>query len=414
MTPTRASLLAIVAAFSSGAVASPGADLVVRGATVHTMAGEPIEEGVVVIDDGLIAAVGRESEVTIPEGVRIVSAAVVIPGLIDARSVVGLSGIDNQRQDQDQLEGSEPVQPELRAIDAFNPTDPLVAWVRGFGVTTLHTGHAPGAVISGQTLLAKTAGGANGGARVLVARAMVAATLGEGALAEGGEQKVPGTRSKAVALLRQQLLDARAYAERRERSAGDDEGPREGRNLRHEALARVLDGQMPLLVTAHRHHDISAALRLAKEFDVRLVLDGAAESYVVLDEIAAARAPVLIHPTMKRAYGEAENLAFDTASNLAEAGIPLALQSGYESYVPKTRVVLFEAAVAAANGLGRERALESITIGAARILGIDDQIGSLEPGKAADVALFDGDPFEYTSHCVGVIVDGDLVSEESR
>ena len=106
--------------------------------------------------------------------------------------------------------------------------------------------------------------------------------------------------------------------------------------------------------------------------------------------------PVIIHPTMTRAFGEHENLSFETAAKLVAAGMPVALQSGYEAYVPKTRVVLFEAAVAAANGLSFEQALKTITIDAAKILGIADRVGSLEVGKDGDVALYDGDPFEYT------------------
>jgi imidazolonepropionase-like amidohydrolase len=124
--------------------------------------------------------------------------------------------------------------------------------------------------------------------------------------------------------------------------------------------------------------------------------------------------PVILHPTMSRGVDEKENLSFETAAKLVKAGIPVALQSGYESYVPKTRVVLFEAGMAAANGLTFEEALGTITIDAARILGLDKRLGSLAVGKDGDVALYDGDPFEYTSHCIGVIINGQVVSEAKR
>ncbi|HMZ82413.1 MAG TPA: amidohydrolase family protein, partial [Acidobacteriota bacterium] len=143
-------------------------------------------------------------------------------------------------------------------------------------------------------------------------------------------------------------------------------------------------------------------------------LDGAAESYLVKDQIKAAGVPVIIHPTMFRSNGDTENLSMETASALRKAGIPVALQSHFEGYVPKTRVVLFEAAVAAANGLSFEEALGTITIEAARILGIANRVGSLEAGKDADVVLFDGDPFEYASHTTGVVINGKIVSEEAR
>jgi imidazolonepropionase-like amidohydrolase len=389
---------------------STGADtLVVRGSTVHTMAGEPIRDGVVVIRDGRITAVGQAGSIPIPGDATLIDAEVVTPGLIDAHSVVGLTGYLNQAQDQEQLDRSEAIQPELRAIDAYDPRERLIEWVRSFGVTTIHTGHAPGALVSGQTLIAKTRGTTVEEA-VMVPSAMVAASLGEGGLA-GDEKKPPGTRSKAVAMLREKLVETREYVDRRSRQ---ELSKRPARDLRLEALARVLERELPLLVTAHRHNDLVSALRLAKEFDVRIVLDGASEAYLVLDEIRINGVPVIPHPPMQRAFAEMENATVELPAILDRAEIPFALQSGFESYVPKSRVVLLEAAIAAANGLPWERTLAAMTIDAARLLGIADRVGSLEVGKDADLALYDGDPLEYTSHCIGVIIDGRIVSDEIR
>ena len=156
------------------------------------------------------------------------------------------------------------------------------------------------------------------------------------------------------------------------------------------------------------------ALRLAKEFDLKIVLDCVADAQLVLNEIKASGFPVIIHPTMARPGGDSENLSMETAAKLKAAGIPVALQSGYEGYVPKTRVVLFEAAMTAANGLSKTDALSLITIDAARILGLDGRIGSLAVGKDADLALYDGDPFEYTTHCVGTIINGVVRNEVIR
>ena len=237
---------------------------------------------------------------------------------------------------------------------------------------------------------------------------MVAATLGDSARAE--DRKAPGTRAKMVAMLRTELVKAQGYLDKQ---ASDDEN-KPDRDLRLEVFAKMLRRELPILVTAHRSQDILTAIRLAKEFDLRLVLDGAAESYLVSEQIRASGYPVILHPTMYRAGGETENLTMEAASRLKAANILFALQSGYESYVPKTRVVLFEAAVAAANGLSFEEAFATITIDAARLLGIDDRVGSLEAGKDGDVALYDGDPFEYTSHCVGTVIEGEVVSEVVR
>lgn len=408
----------IIASFAAGAPLPAAPDVAVRGRTVYTMAGAPLEDGVVVVIGGKIAAVGPAGSTNIPNGVRVLEAEVVTPGLIDAHSVVGIAGYLNQSQDQDQVEMSEPIQPELRAIDAYNGRDRLVEWVRSFGVTTLHTGHAPGWLVSGQTMIVKTSGEEVESA-VLEPAAMIAATLGEGAtigprrrLRFGDDRaKAPGSRSKAVALLRAELIKASEYLEAL-REAEADKKP--ARDLRLEAFGRVLQGEMPLLLTAQRHNDLLAALRIRDEFDIPMVLDGAAESYLIIDEIRAAGVPVIIHPTMARAFGETENLSMSTAAELRAAGIPIALQSGYEQYVPKTRVVLFEAALAAAHGLEFEAALASITIDAATILGVEERIGSLEIGKDGDLALYDGDPFEYTSHCTGVVIEGDVVSEQAH
>jgi imidazolonepropionase-like amidohydrolase len=405
--------LVLAGALAAGAAPLAAATLAVRGATVYTMAGPPIADGVVVVVDGEIAAVGPAGEVEVPAGARLLEAAVVTPGLVDAHSVVGLTGYLNQPHDQDQLERSEAIQPELRAIDAYDAREELIEWVRGFGVTTLHTGHGPGALVSGQTMIVKTRTGELADA-VVVPAAMLAATLGEGAVVEaddGERAKPPGTRSKAVAMLRAELVRAQEYE--REMALPDPDD-RPDRDLRLETLARALHRELPLLVTVQRHQDIDAALRLAEEFGLRMVLDGAAESYHLIDRIKAAGVPVFVHPAMQRATGETENLSMETAGRLADAGVPIALQSGFESYVPKTRVVLFEAAVAAAHGLGFERALAAVTRDAARLLGIADRVGTLEPGKDGDLALYDGDPFEYTSHCVAVVIEGEVVADRPR
>ncbi len=531
MSRTNALLMTAVASFASLYLSAPAQAeaLAIKGKTVYTMAGPPIEDGMVFIRDGKIEAVGKAADIDLPEGCRIMDAAVVTPGLIDAHSTVGLTGYLNQRQDQEQIDHSEPIQPELRALDAYDPQERLIEWVRGFGITVLNTGHAPGEVISGQTMIVKTAGKTVDEV-VMIPTAMIAATLGDGSVKGGG--RAPGTRSKAVAMLRAELMRAQAYLKKQEAAeksatsapaeapangestdpasakgeppsggapdptsattgpadpnatgaadpappaagevkppsgdssqdhaaanpattepagealtppngeakaettdepasaetsqadadaAGDEKKKKKDppeRDLRREAMVRVLKGEVPLLVNVHRAADIVTTLRLAKEFNIRVILDGASEAYLVRDEIKAAGVPVILHPTMMRSgKGPTENASMETATILKKAGIPFALQSGFESYVPKTRVVLFEAGVAAANGLLFEDALASITINAAKILGIDARVGSLEVGKDGDVALYDGDPFEYTTHCTGTVINGVVVSQERR
>jgi len=415
MRPYRPILwFALIAIAVTADVRVPAAEapplVAVYGDVIHTMAGPPIEKGVVVIDGGKITLVGSALDIPVPPAARVVRGKVVTPGLIDAHTAVGLTGYLNQDQDQDQLDKGEPIQPELRAIDSYNPRERLIEWVRGFGITTIHTGHAPGALVSGQTMVVKTVGETVDDA-VIVPAAMVAVTLGDDAR-PGDEKKSPGTRSKAVAMLRGEFVKTQDYL--RKLDLGDPE-KRPDRDLRREIFADVLRGKLPLLVTVNRATDIDAALRIAKEFGIKIVLDSAAEAYLAADSIKAAGVPVIIHPSMRRGgTGETENISFETPATLHAKGISVAMQSGFEGYVPKTRVALFEAAIAAANGLTTEQALATITSDAAAILGVADRVGSLRPGLDGDVAVFDGDPFEYTSHCTAVVIDGRIVSEEPR
>lgn len=381
-------------------------DIAVRAERLHTVSGPVISDGMVIVRQGKITAVGPAAQVNVPEGLRLLRVRVATPGLIDAHSVIGLAGYLNQPHDQDQLDKSAPIQPELRAIDAYNAREKLVEWVREFGITTIHTGHGPGALVSGQTMVAKTRGQTAEEA-VVVPYAMLACTLGS----ESRGGKSPGTAGKQMAMLREALLSAREYQGKLKEA---DASKRPTRDLRKEAWVEVLEKRVPLMVTAHRHQDLVSALRLAKEFDLRVVLDGASEVYQVLDDVRAAKVFVIAHPPMARFAGDMENASRSTYSKLAEAGIPFAFQSGFEDYVPKTRIVLYEAAIAASYGLGQERALRAITLDAATLLGLADRLGSLDVGKDGDIALYDGDPFEYTSHCVGTVIDGRQVFEGVR
>lgn len=378
------------------------AQIAVKGETIWTMAGENITNGVILIGtNGKIERVGTAAQITIPANYKVYTAKVVTPGLIDAHTVIGLNGYLNQPHDQMAIDGSSPVQPELRAVDSYNTEEKLVEWVRGLGVTTIHTGHQPSALMSGQTMIAKTVGNSVEEATI-TQTAMIATTIGQAGLA--GQGRSPGTRAKQAAMLRAELIKALENSKKADQP----------KDLKSEILVRVIKREIPLLITAHKAQDILTALRIAKEFNIKIVLDGVSEAHLLLNEIKASGFPVIVHPTMYRAGGETESLSMETASKLKKAGIPFALQSGYEGYVPKTRTVLFEAAVAAANGLSQRDALATITIDAAKILGLDSRIGSIAVGKDGDIAMYDGDPFEYVTHCTGTIINGKIASEVVR
>lgn len=386
------------------------ADLAIRGDEIHPVSGPVISDGVVLISGDRITAVGPADEIPIPEGAEVLSGAVVTPGLIDGLSTAGLTGILNHAPDQDHREHSAPVQPQLRAGDGFDPWEALVGWLREHGVTTLHAGPSPGPVVAGRTAVVDTR--AQPLAQIaLQPDAMVLFSLGELPKRAFGEQGA-ATRMGTAALVRQALADAREYGARRRLPLAD----RPPIDLGREALLEVLQRKRRALFHAHRADDLLTALRIGEEFGLDVVLAGAAEGYLVAEEIAAAGVPVVVGPVMLRGWrqGEQANASFANAAALADSGVVVGLMSGYEGYVPKVRVILWEAAIAAANGLGPQRALEALTLHNATILGVADELGSIEVGKRADLAIFDADPFEYTSHVCAVIVAGQRVSDTCR
>ncbi len=390
--------------------AASAADLAIRGQAVHPVAGPVIDDGVVLIEGDRITAVGPAAAVAIPEGTRVLEGAVVTPGLIDGLATAGLTGILNHLPDQDHRETAAPVVPELRALDGFDPWEPLVGWVREHGITTLQVGPSPGPVVAGRTAVVASHP-TPAGARVWTSDGWVVISLGQPPKQQFADE---GARSRmgAAALARQALAEAAEYAGRRRLGVRD----RPTVDLGLEALAEAVAGQRRVVVHAHRADDLLTALRLADEFSLDVVLAGAAEGYLVRDVLAEAGVPVLVGPVMIRGWrnGERAHASFRNAARLADAGVLVGFMSGYESYVPKVRVVLWEAAIAAAHGLGPDRALRALTADAAAILGLEQQVGTLAPGLRADVAIFDGDPFEYTSHVCAVVAAGKVVSETCR
>ncbi|MCA6078798.1 amidohydrolase family protein [Fulvivirga sedimenti] len=371
---------------------------------VYTLDGPMIENGVVLVKDGKIERVGKEGSVRIPKDYQVLTAKVVTPGLIDAHSAVGLSGYMNQPHDQDQLETSSPIQPELRAIDAYNSQEELVGYVRDWGVTTLHTGHGPGAIISGQMMTVKTVRDFDESA-IIDPETMLAMTFDPSV---SSNFTSPGTSSKLIAMIRTKLIAAGEY---REKMADDNDKNDPPKDLQMDALTRLLNKETKALITVNTQTDILAAIRLAREFDIDLVLDEVAEGYLLIDEIKESGAQVVLHPTMARSTGSRENMTMESAAILNKAGIPFSIKSGFEAYVPKTRIILFEAAQAVANGLPYEEGLKSITYYPAQLLGISDRVGTIERGKDADLVLYNGDPFEYQTKVCQVLINGKVEKE---
>jgi imidazolonepropionase-like amidohydrolase len=378
------------------------AQIAIKAEMIYPVSGAPIRNGIVLVKNGKIESIG--TNITIPQAYKVYETKVLTPGLVDARSVVGVSGALNIPTDQDQLEKSGPIQPELRAIDAYNPEETLVKVIRDYGVTTIHTGHGVGALVSGQTMIAKTK---TGSVETVTIQpfSMLAMTIGPSV---SSNFTSPGTKAKQIAMIRTELMKAQAYVKKQ---SDKDSSKRPAADLKLDALVKLLKGEVKALITANSSVDIMSAIRLAKEFNFKLVLNGAAEAYRLIPEIKNANAEIILHATMARNGGDMVNMTMESAAILTRAGIAVSIETGYESYVPKTRILIFEAAEAMAFGLSFDEALKAVTLNPARLLGIADKVGSIEPGKDADLVLFNGDPFEYLSKVCGVMIDGVMVKE---
>jgi imidazolonepropionase-like amidohydrolase len=383
--------------------------IAVLAGRIHTVSGAAIENGIILVEDGKIKAVGTTKEIGLPKGYAVMSASVVTPGLIDAHSVVGLSGALNfKKADQDQDEMSDPNQADLRVLDSFNPQEPLLQFIREHGVTVVHAMPGRANVIAGQTGIFRTYGRTAEQMKIRFPAGMLV-NLGEVPKASY-PGKLPNTRMGTANLVRNALTSAQGYAQKKA-SAKEPPAP----NLKHEAMALVLQKKMPIVLSAHRADDLVTGLRIAKEYDLKAMLSLATEAYLIPDEIGDAKVPVIVHPTMQRPSSlETYNGHVGNAAFLADKKIPTAICTAFEGYVPKTRVLRYEAAMAMVNGLGHERALRAITLDAAKMLAIDDQYGSIEPGKAADLVLYDGDPFEHATHVTHTIIAGRVVHDRAE
>jgi imidazolonepropionase-like amidohydrolase len=417
----RALAFAAAALVSAGAwiaVAAGGradSDVVaVVGGRVLTGSGASFDPGMVVVRGGRIESVGPAT--TPPEGATVVDAvgAVVVPGLIDAYTTLVQGSLDDE----------ESIAADVEAKDAFDLFGSYRAQLSG-GVTTVYVTPGVRRLVSGHGAVAKLAGSdADPSRRLLRARGALRIALGEAPKNPPGlfeppippssenpilpaKRQLPSTRMGEIAALRAAFSDARDWAAKREKG-----GPRD---LRKEALARVLRGEVPARVNAHKASDILAALRLAEEFGFSLQIEGGTEAHVVAADLARRKVPVVLaglsQPGQRTAEETPEQAGEGTAvvenaAVLARAGVKLAIHSTGRASPPD---LLLLAGCAVRGGLDRETALRAVTRTAAEILGVDDRVGSLEPGKDGDLVILTGDPFDARSVVTRVLVEGKTV-----
>lgn len=384
--------------------------LALTNARVIPVVGDPFDGTIVIGDDGRIAAAG--AEVAIPEGSEIidVQGATVTPGLIDAHVHLGVHPEGDGAAASDTNEMTGPNQAAVRTIDAIDPFDEGFDVALSGGVTTVGVNPGSGNPIGGQATVLRTHG------RIvdrmaLRAPAGVKSALGENPKRVYGEKKqTPSTRLGNAKIIREAFVAARNYMRRQEAA---EEGKPVDVDLTHEALAAVLRGEIPWRQHAHRADDIVTAVRLSEEFGYRLVIDHGTEAHVVADYLAERNVPVLIGPLFTtKSKMELRGRSIANPGKLAAAGVEISIITDHP--VIPINFLVHQASLAVREGLDERTALEAITINPARVLGIDDELGSIEVGKRADLVVWNGDPLDVMARPARVLIDGRTVYEYDR
>jgi imidazolonepropionase-like amidohydrolase len=385
--------------------------IAITGGRVVPIEGEPIEGGTVMITDGRIAAVAGP-DFTPPDGAARVDATGkwVLPGFIDAHTHLGAREEGEGWAGHDTNELTGPIQAHVRVLDAINPADEGFRDALAGGVLAAGITPGSGNPIGGQTVAVRC-WGLTVDDMVLRSPAGMKSALGENPKRVAGERRVnPSSRLGTAAAIRSALVDAAAYLAKEEgQSLSSPSSERTGaplvRDLKLEALGRVLRREIPWRQHCHRADDIATALRLAAEFGYDLVLDHCTEGYLLVDKIAAAGVPVVTGPLITaRSKVELRNRTLANPGVLAAAGIMVAIATDHP--VVPVHLLVLQAALAVKEGMDREAALRAVTINPARIMRVDDRIGSLVPGKDADLVIWSGDPFDVMSRAEVAYIGG--------
>jgi imidazolonepropionase-like amidohydrolase len=383
--------------------------LAIVGGRVAPIVGPDIPGGTVLIENGRIVAVGAADAVAVPYGAQVLDAAGswVLPGFIEAHGHVGVSEEAEGWAGEDTNEMTEPVTAHVRAIDAINPADMAFRDAISGGVLAVNVNPGSGNPIGGQTVALKCWGRTVDEMALRQPSGMKSA-LGENPKRVYGEQKKsPSTRLGTAAVIRGALVAAANYLERIDAEQRKPEAERKpvDRDLKLEALGLVLRRQIPWRQHCHRADDIATAIRIADEFGYDLVIDHGTEAHLLADIIAARGIPVIIGPLLtSRSKVELRNRSLANPGRLAKAGVTIAITTDHP--VVPVNFLAHQAALAVKDGLDRETARQALTINPARIVGIDDRLGSIEPGKDADLVIWSGDPLDVLSRAVRVFIDG--------
>jgi imidazolonepropionase-like amidohydrolase len=373
---------------------------------VYTVSGPVIPGGTVLMEDGVITAVGRDVE--IPAGARVIDASgkVVTPGLFDSSTRLGIVEIGAYQGTSDGSSSNPRMTAAFNVSEGINPNSTLIPVARVEGITRAIV--APG---GGASLVAGTSALINlGGTRLsdMLQKTPVAmyATIGE-----QGARYVGGSRPLALLRLREVFTDVRDYAENRSAFAAGDRRSYSMSRLDLEAMIPVVSGELPLVLSANRANDILTALGLKEEFGLKMVLSGVGEGWMVAEEIAAAGVPVMTVAASNLPSMEVLGATYENVSRMADAGVDVILTS-FDAH--NARNLKFQAGLAVSYGMRHEEALRSITLTPAEVWGVERAVGSLDPGKAGDVVVWSGDPFEILTSVEYVFINGEEISYETR
>ena len=379
----------------------------IKNGTVNTITNGIVQEDIL-IENGKIVEIGNN--IVAPLDAEIIDAQgkFIYPGFIDAHTHLGLWEDAVGFEGADGNEETDPITPHLNPIDGINPMDRTFRDAVEGGVTSVCTTPGSANVMGGQCIAIKTHG-----RRIdkMVIKNPVASKIAFGENPKscyGRDEKMPQTRMAIAALLRENLKKAEEYLEEIELYMEYEDHDKPEYDIRMESLIPVLKGEIPFKVHAHRADDMFTAIRIAKEFDLKLTLDHCTEGHLIVEELVEEGYPVIVGPSLsERSKVELRNLTFDTAGILSNAGLEVSLTTDHSvitiQYLPMC------AGIAVKHGMENDKALEAITINPARTLGIEDRVGSIEVGKDADIVIWDGNPLEIQSHVLFTIIDGKVV-----
>ncbi|QJA09704.1 amidohydrolase [Romboutsia sp. CE17] len=365
-------------------------------------------KGNILIEGKKILEIGKEIEA--PLDVEIIDAEgkYVFPGFIDAHTHLGLWEDGMGFEGADGNEETDPITPQLNPIDGINPMDRTFEEAVQGGITAVCTTPGSANVMGGECIAIKTYG-----RRIdnMVIKNPVASKIAFGENPKscyGRDEKTPQTRMAIASLIRENLKKAEEYLEEIELYEEHEDHDRPEYDIKMESLIPVLRKEIPFKVHAHRADDMFTAIRIAKEFDLKLTLDHCTEGHLIVEELVEEGYPVIVGPSLsERSKIELRNLTFDTAGILSNAGAQVSLMTDHPvipvQYLPMC------AGIAVKHGMKKEKAIEAITINPAKTLGIQDRVGSLEVGKDADIVIWDGCPLEIQSNVLFTIIDGKIV-----